>query len=201
MQFNKLFWILLLSVGGLSSCTTGPAETSGPAQNEEKAFPIVQESSLKLQPEKGVFLYQGRPFTGASVAYYPNGIKATQTIFLDGKKHGTCQKWFEDGTLSFESSYLAGKQHGMTHTWWRNGNLRSTSRFEQGVPHGVQEQWYVSGAKFKRRKLEQGHESGLQQSWRENGKLYNNYEAKNGRIFGLKRAALCYQLNDETLVQ
>ncbi len=26
-----------------------------------------------------------------------------------------------------------------------------------------------------------------------------NYEAKNGRIFGLKRADLCYALNDEKI--
>ena len=31
----------------------------------------------------------------------------------------------------------------------------------------------------------------------QNGKIYNNYEAKNGRIFGLKRASLCFQLEDE----
>jgi antitoxin component YwqK of YwqJK toxin-antitoxin module len=42
-----------------------------------------------------------------------------------------------------------------------------------------------------------GQEEGMQKAWRENGKIYNNYEAKNGRIFGLKRASLCFQLEDE----
>ena len=42
-----------------------------------------------------------------------------------------------------------------------------------------------------------GREEGMQQAWRRNGKIYNNYEAKNGRIFGLKRANLCFQLEEE----
>ncbi|MEM7512572.1 MAG: toxin-antitoxin system YwqK family antitoxin, partial [Bacteroidota bacterium] len=44
-----------------------------------------------------------------------------------------------------------------------------------------------------------GKEEGLQQAWRENGKIYNNYEAKNGRIFGLKRANLSYELDNEII--
>jgi antitoxin component YwqK of YwqJK toxin-antitoxin module len=68
-----------------------------------------------------------------------------------------------------------------------------------GVPHGIQKQWYQSGAKFKHLSLNHGIEEGLQQSWRENGKIYNNYEAKNGRIFGLKRANLCYELEEEII--
>ncbi len=33
----------------------------------------------------------------------------------------------------------------------------------------------------------------------ENGKLYANYEAIDGRVYGLKRANLCFDLNDETI--
>lgn len=44
-----------------------------------------------------------------------------------------------------------------------------------------------------------GREEGLQQAFRRNGYLYANYEARNGRIFGLKKAALCYGLEDENI--
>ena len=76
-------------------------------------------------------------------------------------------------------------------------HLRSESNFKMGIAEGEQWQWYKSGAKFKRRQLVNGREEGIQQSWRENGKIYNNYEAKNGRIFGLKRANLCFELDNE----
>ncbi|MFK7981436.1 MAG: toxin-antitoxin system YwqK family antitoxin, partial [Saprospiraceae bacterium] len=66
-----------------------------------------------------------------------------------------------------------------------------------GIGNGEQKEYYKSGAKFKLKHLINGKEEGIQQSWRENGKIYNNYEAKNGRIFGLKRASLCYELEEE----
>ena len=44
-----------------------------------------------------------------------------------------------------------------------------------------------------------GQEEGLQQAFRKNGDLYANYEAKEGRIFGLKKAALCFGLQNEEI--
>ncbi len=162
----------------------------------------VAAHSLKLNPSKGlVYLLnqKNQPFTGTSISHYPNGEKAATIEYIKGKKHGKYYKWFTDGTKSFEANYINGKQDGKTETWWKNGNKRSTSNYENGVPNGIQQQWYKSGAKFKKMNLINGREEGLQQSWRENGKLYNNYEARNGRIFGLKRAALCYELDQEVV--
>ncbi|MEM9833205.1 MAG: toxin-antitoxin system YwqK family antitoxin [Bacteroidota bacterium] len=158
---------------------------------------VVQANTLVLNPQEGLVYYQGLPFTGTSVSYFTNQEKATSIDYIDGKRHGRYIKWLDNGTKSFESNYKDGKRNGTTCTWWRNGNLRSKSNYESGIPNGIQQQWYVSGAKFKRMNLIDGKEHGLQQSWRENGKLYNNYEAKNGRIFGLKRAELCYELDNE----
>lgn len=44
-----------------------------------------------------------------------------------------------------------------------------------------------------------GKEDGIQQAFRENSALYANYEAKEGRIFGLKKTALCFGLEDENI--
>ena len=44
-----------------------------------------------------------------------------------------------------------------------------------------------------------GKEEGIQQAFRKNGDLFANYEAKEGRIFGLKKAALCFGLEDENI--
>ena len=42
-----------------------------------------------------------------------------------------------------------------------------------------------------------GKEEGIQQAFRKNGDLFANYEARAGRFFGLKKSALCYELEDE----
>ena len=167
-------------------------------KNQESLIEI-SEDSLKLDPQKGLVFYKGEPFTGTSVGLYPNGKNKVSIDFLKGKKQGFYRKWFEGGLLSFESEYVNGKKNGANKTWWRNGNLRSESYSVNGVSHGEQKQWYKSGAKFKVINIVKGKEEGLQQSWRENGKIYNNYEAKDGRIFGLKRASLCYELDDEII--
>ncbi len=165
---------------------------------EEELF-CVHESETFLNANEGIVYYEDFPFTGRVITEYANATTASSIDYVAGKRHGLYKKWFSDGTLSFQSEYVHGKLHGETRTWWLNGNLRSTSNFDNGIAHGTQEQWYENGAKFKRIQLNFGVEEGIQQTWRENGKLYNNYEAKAGRIFGLKRAQLCYELEEEVI--
>ena len=198
MPFSKTFFLFFLLA--FWSCQKNTEQIISGFQIEKGNNLSVSADSLLLNPDEGLVYYQGKPFTGTAESYYENGKKASSIDYWQGRKQGFYKKWFADGRLSFSSRYKNGKRQGLTSTWWKNGNLRSESNYDKGVPHGLQKQWYVSGAKFKQMNLVYGQEEGLQQSWRENGKLYNNYEAKNGRIFGLKRANLCFSLDDETIV-
>lgn len=189
---SKFFILLLCAV--LIGCDDQSPQT---AIVSKASLLEINQDSLELRPNEGLYYFEGVPFSGRSISLYPDRSKASSVEYQKGKKHGTYRRWFENGIKSFESEYIDGKQAGKTISWWRNGNKRSESNFKAGILDGVQEEWYKSGAKFKKMNIVNGQEEGMQQSWRENGKLYNNYEAKNGRIFGLKRAALCYQLEDE----
>jgi antitoxin component YwqK of YwqJK toxin-antitoxin module len=193
MQFNKILFFLLAMI--VLSCNQNENNSITSTQQEVPTL-IIAKDSLELNPNEGLVYYQNKPFTGISVANHHNDQKSNQTTFVNGKKNGLKTMWFEDGTKSFESNYVNGKQDGKVFTWWKNEQKRSEANYEKGVPNGEQLQWYKSGVKFKKMNLVNGKEEGIQQSWRENGKLYNNYEAKNGRIFGLKRATLCYELED-----
>ena len=55
------------------------------------------------------------------------------------------------------------------------------------------------GRALQKAELKNGKEEGMQQAFRKNGVAYANYEAREGRIFGLKKTALCYGLEDENL--
>lgn len=198
MRFTKLIPEILV-VAVIAMVWQGKVEVNSNGISFGNSVQTVSADSLHLDPAEGLVYFNGKPFTGTSQSFYPNGQMASSIEYRQGKKHGLYRKWYEDGLLSFESEYLDGKQHGTARTWWRNGILRSESNFQNGVPNGVQKQWYSSGALFKKINLVNGKEQGLQQAWRRNGKLYINYEARNGRIFGLKRATLCYQLDDESL--
>lgn len=202
MRFNNLL-ILLLLVGTIS-CTEKRGEAdnisaSAPsiAANNKIELPFIFQDSLKFEPNNGLVYYRGELFSGNSKSFYSNGHVATENQYHQGKKHGYFKKYFTNSTISYHASYLDGKKNGTSKSWWSNANLRSVSNFSKGKPNGSQRQWYKSGAKFKILNLVNGLEEGKQQSWRENGKVYCNYEAINGRIFGLKRANLCYKLDDE----
>lgn len=188
MRFNK-YLLGLLWGASLMACQP---------KVPTPALCTIDEDALELRPQEGRFYYRDALFTGIAIKTVEDH-RLAQTAYVNGKKHGLHQQWFPNGQKSYESPYDEGKIHGIARSWWRNGQLRRLSRYEQGVPHGTQEQWYASGQLFKRQHLDYGQEKGLQQAWRKNGALYNNYEAKNGRIFGLKRANLCYQLDDETV--
>jgi len=194
-------WFCVLSIC-FFSCKKNTSSNVENKHNSNKISAIKKEihtDSLTLIPAKGLVFHKDKPFSSTALTYNEAGAIVVSTDYLSGKKHGLYKKWFDDGTLSFETNYQDGKRHGTTKSWWKNGKIRSESNFENGIAEGAQMQWYRSGAKFKRINLKGGKEEGLQQSWRENGKIYNNYEAKNGRIFGLKRANLCYELEEEVV--
>ena len=163
------------------------------------AIPTIEimQEALTLHANEGLFYHLDNPFSGYAIEYYPNDILAKRIAYIEGKKEGLYQKWFSNGKLSFEANYVMGRKHGTSKTWWKNGALRSQSQHKMGIANGQQRQWYKSGQLFKSMNIVDGKEEGIQQAWRENGKIYNNYEAKNGRIFGLKRASLCYELEEE----
>lgn len=191
MLFANIMALLLVSLLW-SSCTTAEAE-------EGASSPItIAADSLEWDKKTGIALWQGNPFTGTAVVFQDT-TKVAATSYQEGRKEGMSQKWFLDGQLSYKGFYKKGKQDGVAKTWWKNGNLRTKSHFKEGVAHGLQLSWYKSGTPFTAIQLVDGKEEGLQKAWRENGKIYNNYEAKNGRIFGLKRAALCYELEEEVV--
>lgn len=158
----------------------------------------IDEKLLKLDRQKGIVFFENNPFCGTAVLF-KGAVKIASTEYTKGKKNGLTQKWFANGQISYEAHYKNGKRDSVSRTWWKNGNIRTESNFENGKAEGTQLSWYIGGEKFKQINLVNGKEEGVQKAWRENGKIYNNYEAKNGRIFGLKRANLCFKLEDEKI--
>ena len=159
----------------------------------------VQKDLITLLAEQGIWQYQGMPFNGYMVQYYQNGILAERIGFFEGKKEGVAKKWFDDGQLQKTSYYSANKLHGEETIWWSNGVIAATRNYTHGYKDGIQQRWYTNGQIARKTHYVLGKEEGLQQAWLENGKIYINYEAKNGRSFGLRKAKLCYALEDEVV--
>jgi len=128
-----------------------------------------------------------------------NNSLIEKTGILNGKKQNKATWWYPDGHIKELANYDKGKLHGEKKRWSSDTShiLIAQLNYHLGKAHGVQKLWYPTGEFYKHLNLNKGKEEGIQQAYRKNGDLYANYEAKNGRIFGLRKAALCYGLEDE----
>ncbi|OEK05618.1 hypothetical protein BFP71_16035 [Roseivirga misakiensis] len=144
---------------------------------------------------------EGSPFSGYAVLYHPDGSLKEKVGILKGKKENASIQWYPDQHFKNITYYQNGKLHGEKKIWTRDAEhiLIAHYQFEKGKAHGEQKKWYPTGELFKILNMNMGKEDGLQRAFRKNGDLFANYEAKEGRIFGLKKAALCYGLEDENI--
>ncbi len=160
---------------------------------------IVEVSDLVYDNKISMWTLNGQCYSGYVVSYYPDGSLEQKFGLFEGKKQNQSLVWYPDGHLKFQSNYYLGKLHGEKNMWASSADhlLISQLNYFQGKAHGLQRKWYPTGELFKELQLNMGREEGQQRAYRKNGDLFANYEAKNGRIFGLKRASLCFGLDNE----
>ncbi|MFY0592311.1 toxin-antitoxin system YwqK family antitoxin [Roseivirga sp.] len=160
----------------------------------------IEKSMLQYDPKISLWLLNGKPFSGFAISHYEDGSLMEKIGILDGKRENKVIKWYPDGHFKNITNYHEGKLHGEKKVWTSDSShvLIAHYNFYLGRAHGKQRKWYSTGEPYKILTLNMGKEEGIQQAFRENGALYANYEARGGRIFGLKKAALCYGLEEES---
>ncbi|APZ46264.1 membrane-binding protein [Polaribacter reichenbachii] len=171
--------------------------------NKNLSIPNIYtiKSKLFYDATKSAWTLNNNLYSGYLVDFYDNKLPKEKIGILKGKKHNLDIQWYADGHYKRITAYKNGKIHGDKKIW--SSDIKHTLvahyKFVSGKPHGEQKKWYVTGEIFKKMNLNMGKEQGLQQAYRKNGSLYANYEAKEGRVFGLKKAELCYSLENEKI--
>ncbi len=204
IKMKVIFWMLLLIsllIAGCSEQKEKNPESEIVELPPELPETIVAKSDLQYTHEKALWTLNNLPFSGFAVSYYPDGSLKEKFGILNGKKENVAIQWYPDGHFKNVSNYQNGKLHGEKKIWSVDSAhvLIAQFNYHTGRAHGEQMKWYSTGELFKKLTLNRGKEEGLQQAFRKNGALYANYEARDGRIFGLKKAALCYGLEDENI--
>ena len=206
VTMSRLFILLILCIS-LSDCTN---ESKGKTLDESKVdinelkIPLdsVDIGQVYYNKNTSEWKFGEKAFSGFVTSRYPD--ESLKSVFgvLEGKKQNSAADYYPDGSLKFSTDYYNGRIHGEKKSWSNNTPrmLISSLNYFQGKPHGEQKQWYPTGEIFKIMNLDMGKESGMQQAFRKNGDLFANYEARNGRIFGLKKTALCFGLDDENII-
>jgi len=196
------FWTLLLPNIVLMGCSEQRVKTTPSSNTEfilEVPEKIVLRSVLQYNPKISLWTLNGLPYSGFVISYYSDNTLREKFAILDGKKQNEAIQWYPDGHLKITANYHKGKLHGEKKIWSADSVhiLIAHFNYQTGKAHGEQKKWYPSGELFKKLNMYRGKEEGIQQAYRRNGALYANYEVRKGRIFGLKKAALCYGLEEE----
>lgn len=161
----------------------------------------IEKSKLHYNPKNSLWTLDGKRFSGYAISTYPDRTLKQKIGMLDGRKQNQASDYYPDGQPRLLAHYHKGKLHGEKKAWLSDSahTLISHLNYRLGKLHGEQKKWYDTGEIFKILHLNMGKEEGIQRAFRKNGALFANYEARDGRIFGLKRASLCYELDEEEI--
>ena len=202
---KRISWIPLLLAFLLSGCSEQERKSPSTGENADNFIEVpeteVLKSVLRYTPKTSLWTLNDLPYSGFAVSHHPDGSAMEKFGIVDGRKEQEAIQWYPDGHVKNISNYHKGKLHGERRIWSADSAhiLIAEFNYHIGKAHGEQKKWYPTGELFKKLNLNSGKEEGIQQAFRKNGVLYANYEAKAGRIFGLKKAALCYGLEDEQI--
>lgn len=199
-----VFPAVLLFYVFVTSCTENkPVKNEPLPEGVETSVEIpnttTDKSMLDYNNQTSLWTLNDQLYSGYAVSFYPDRTLKEKAGILKGRKQNQFEQWFPDGHLKQVAHYQEGKLHGEKKLYSPDSShiLITHLNYYLGKAHGEQKQWYPTGELYKKLNLNLGKEEGLQQAFRKNGDLYANYEAKNGRIFGLRKASLCFGLEDE----
>jgi len=75
---------------------------------------------------------QDTPFTGKAVSYWPNGQKAREWIYKDGKFDGVRTEWWQNGQKERAENYKDGKEDGLFTIWYEDGQKELEAIWKDG---------------------------------------------------------------------
>ena len=126
----------------------------------------------------------------------------------EGKKHGVCWKWYEDGTLNFELNYKDGKlqvyrrldEDGtlrieknykddklQLREWDEDGTLEYEKNYKDDKLHGVLRGWDEDGTLEYEWNYKDGKLHGVHRRWYEDGTLRIEKNYKDDKLHGVLR--------------
>ncbi|PTL76556.1 toxin-antitoxin system YwqK family antitoxin [Vitiosangium sp. GDMCC 1.1324] len=92
----------------------------------------VLHDELDIGDEQ-LMVWEGKPFTGIAVEFFPDGKLQSEVPHLDGVEHGLKRAWYPSGQLGKEANLWYGSLHGYLRKWDEQGRLIHEMLGELGV--------------------------------------------------------------------
>ena len=136
---------------------------------------VITVKAQNLQEVDGLYYQNSQLYSGTYLTYFDNGNLKMQSAFIEGKKHGECKIFYEDGTLNevrsyknnemdgtwltynklgvkvAEASYKEGKKDGNWYVWDDEGNLKYELCYKDGDKTGVWKSYDAMGVVINER--------------------------------------------------
>lgn len=140
-----------------------------------------------MTPQQVQHLRQNSQLHGSTLAFYPDGVPATYTSWMDGKLHGLSQKWYPSGRVMANEQYAQGKP--MEGTYYdaigtKLGEIRKGDGVQFAFrPTGSGDKWLVGTAEYKG-----GLKDGVEIGYRDYQTKQKGSEAyyTEGKLHGIK---------------
>jgi len=152
---------------------------------------LIRNFDPQLRKVEGLWLYQGKPFSGFMVEEEKNHKVVYKLPILDGKENGMALGWYNSGEKLMERFFLNGKKEGQFKQWWPNGNFRYLFNFKNDVYDGRQLVFFPDGSKREESNYYLGKLNGQQKVWNEDHELISNYTIKYGKVYGIRAVKSC----------
>ena len=99
--------------------------------------------------------------------YFENGKPSSIYVRVNGKNHGLCRQWFENGNLKFKGEFSKGLPIGIHYTYYENGQIEYKKIYGKSAKYF---HYYKNGKKSGKTftnlpKIEKS------KAWFDNGKL------------------------------
>ena len=116
----------------------------------------------------------------ANTNFYWNGIKESQSYYLDRRRTGRYTQYFDDGSISITGRYNQGLKDGLRTTWYytyphQERRIESKENYLNGIREGLYERWYINGTKQVEGRYHNGKEIGEWKSWEFGRLIIINY--------------------------
>jgi antitoxin component YwqK of YwqJK toxin-antitoxin module len=86
--------------------------------------------------------YTKPAYSGAHVAYYPNGQKELKEFYKNDKLHGQRLLWYPDAQLESSQNFNNGKRDGEVKWYSENGQLISRRKYRRGFDSDTTISWH-----------------------------------------------------------
>jgi len=109
---------------------------------------------------------------GEYIKYYPNGIVADSSHYVQNKIHGKRRIYTPEAWLEIEESYDHGIFNGPYKTFYRNGQIKKEQHYINNKIQGNVTEYYESGGTKAIVKFVDNLENGAFREYYENGKIH-----------------------------